>query len=453
MNTDLTSDLTKKIVTNFVDNSWACIEKIVSQLAGFKAMQRKKRSIYFMNGRNESVLDSSHFFLRASVEYSNPQVTLEEVQGIVAARLLETCGNYFYENGLQNHGKTDLDKICDALDKPSRGDIVSFLLNTDEVEPDRYSVNPLRESIVSSGQSAFPAAYVKTGGLRIDDEFARRYEGKLITKNEVDLIARQIETSNNYMDAVDAVKREQLSELSKAFGIDLCISSMRLPLTALEGEANSGLLHQIIREVHTDRASIERAYSCMGRSIKNRTTLLTVPHSDKGYGSKRAARGKIYFEGKKLKEIRVDYLKTALYENELDPADVSVAIADDHFVVEGERFTDYSFKETPSSPQFFLYSLGSPEIAAIWHGIGVYAPPQLLKSYASVRSACAGETLTNELEEGYGVSLNPPQNFNLVPKNMWVHPVHRNIDASIGCVADLNDLVNRGMYLEYLPTS
>jgi hypothetical protein len=450
---DLTSDLTETIVASFTENSWACVERIVEELTRFKAVQRKERSIHFMNGRDEPVLDSSHFFLRASVEYSNPQLTLEEVQGIIASRLLEVCGNYFYANGLHSVGTEDLDKICDILGKPPQGEIVSFLLNTDEVEPDRYSINPLRESIVSSGQSAFPSAYVKTKELEIDAGFTRKYEGALITKNEAELIAHDLETSNsNYMDVVDAVKGEQLRELSEVFGIDLCISSMRLPITALEGETNDGVLHQIIREVHKDFDSIERAYNCMGRSIKNRTTLLTVPHSEKGYGSKRAARGKIYFEGKKLKEIRIDYKNTALYENEVEPADVSVAVADDHFVVDGERFTNYSFKETPSSPQFFLYSLGSPENAAIWHGIGVYAPPQLLKSYASIRLACAGESLTSDLKEGYGVDLNPPKNFNLVPKNMWVHPIHRNIDASVGCVADLKDLANMGIYLEYLPT-
>ena len=63
----------------------------------------------------------------------------------------------------------------------------------------------------------------------------------------------------------------------------------------------------------------------MGRSMKNLTTLLTVPHSIRGYGSKRAARGRIYFEGTKLKSIRVDYRTTLLYPNAIDPADVSVA--------------------------------------------------------------------------------------------------------------------------------
>jgi hypothetical protein len=102
----------------------------------------------------------------------------------------------------------------------------TILLNTDDVEPDRYSANPLRESIVSSGQSAFTSASVKTDELRIDQNFINKYEGKLISKGEVELIKRHLETSNNsYVDMVDAVKYEQLKHMSEIFGIDLGISA------------------------------------------------------------------------------------------------------------------------------------------------------------------------------------------------------------------------------------
>ncbi len=43
-----------------------------------------------------------------------------------------------------------------------------------------------------------------------------------------------------------------------------------------------------------------------------------------------------------------------------------------------------------------------------------------------------------------------PLQFNLAPEGMWSHPIHRNIDASIGSIEDLPDLVRRGMKLEYL---
>lgn len=449
-------DLTGPLITDFVKNSWTCIELIVKELAEFKSAEKSKTRLFHFRDKqgNGATVDNGHFFLRASVEYSNPQVTLEEIQGIIAARLLEVCGNHFYHYGLHEINKKDVDEIREMLNKPPQGTVISFLLNTDDVEPDRYSANPLRKSIVDSGQSAFPSATVKTNELKIDNDFVRKYEGVLISKDEVELMARHLDTSNNsYVDMVDAVKYEQLENLSETLGINLCIHSMRMPLAILEKETKDGLLHHIIREIHKDYDSIERAYNCMGRSMKSRTTLLTVPHSEKGYGSKRAVRGKIHFDGKKLKEVHVEYRTTSLYENEIDPKDISVAKADDSFTVEGEKLINYNFRDIPSSPQFFLYSLGSPENAAIWHGIGVFGPPQLLNSYAAIRRACAKDSLIKDLKKEYGVTTNTPSSFNLVPSNMWVHPKHRNIDASIGCVTDLNDVVSMGMRLEYLSNS
>jgi hypothetical protein len=106
--------------------------------------------------------------LRASVEYSNPQLTVEEVQGIITARLLEVCGNYFHQYGMRPPDAKDIDQIGEALKNPPQGPIVSFLLNTDDIEPDRYSMNPLKESLVTSGQSAFPCGVVRCERLEID---------------------------------------------------------------------------------------------------------------------------------------------------------------------------------------------------------------------------------------------------------------------------------------------
>jgi hypothetical protein len=60
--------------------------------------------------------------------------------------------------------------------------------------------------------------------------------------------------------------------------------------------------------------------------------------------------------------------------------------------------------------------------------------------------------LLKDLAEKYGVQVRIPLQFNLVPKYIWFHPVHRNIDASIGCVQNLKDLADIGMRMEYLPT-
>jgi len=281
----------------------------------------------------------------------------------------------------------------------------------------------------------------------------QKYDGTLICKSEVEQITQHLAScGNSYMNLVDAVKYESLASLSASFGIDLSLYSMRLPLALLNKEGTDGLLHYVIKETHADYEAIECVYRCMGRSMKNLTTLLTVPHSKKGYGSKRAARGRIYFEGAKLKSIKVDYRTALLYPNAVDPSDISIAKADDSFTVEGEKLTVYSYSETPSSPQFFLYSLASPEDAVLWHGIGAFGASELLKSYTTTRQACAKDLLVKGLNEKYGTATKVPLQFNLDPKFMWGHPVHHNIDASIGCVANLKDLTDLGMKMEHLPT-
>jgi hypothetical protein len=442
------------LVKNFLENSWPCVKTIVEKLAIFEEEENRKpvSMFQFKNGhRGNSAFKGNHFFLRASVEYSNPQLTVEEVQGIIGARMLEACGNYFHYYGLHEPEDGDVAQVCEILKKPPQGPVIPFLLNTDDTEPDRYSMNPLKESIVISGQSAFPAAYVKTESLRVDQQFVTKYEGTLISKSEAALVNHSLESAkSSYLDWVDAAKCAQMEKLSETFGIDLSLYALRMPLATLQAEGKEGLLHRIISGTHRDYEAVKQAYDCMGRSMANRTTLLTVPHSKKGYGSKRAARGKIHFNEAKLESINVKYRPTRLYPNAIDPDDVSIAQAEDDFEVTGEKLADYNFSETPSSPQFFLYSLSSPENAALWHGIGAFAAPQLLRSYISARVACRRGQLIKDLRESYGVSSEVPLQFNLAPEGMWVHPVHRNIDASIGCVENPADLARMGMKIEYL---
>jgi hypothetical protein len=449
-------DVCRTLVEDFLKSSWLSVKTIVETLRDFgeTATKRKPVSLFkFENGQkvNRSFAGNC-FFLRGSVEYSNPQLTLEEVQGIIGTRMLATCGNYFSDYGLHDPDAADIATICEALKKPSEGPIISFLLNTDDIEPDRYSMNPLKESIVASGQSAFPAAYAQTENLRIDKQFVDKYAGNLICPSEVELIRRQLENSKgSYVDFVDSVKYAQMEEISETFGVDLGLYALRLPIATLQAETKDDLLHYIIRETHRDYESISQAYTCMRRSMAKRTTLLTVPHSQKGYGSKRAARGKLHFDGAKLKSVTVKYQTTLLYPNEIDPEDVSVAKGEDSFTVTGEELADYRFSETPSSPQFFLYSLASPENAVLWHGIGAFAAPKLLQSYVSVRESCRIGQPVRDLYQKYGVSTEVPLQLNLVPEHMWLHPVHRNIDASVGCVEKLEDLACRGMKIEKLP--
>jgi hypothetical protein len=58
----------------------------------------------------------------------------------------------------------------------------------------------------------------------------------------------------------------------------------------------------------------------------------------------------------------------------------------------------------------------------------------------------------NNLKEKYGHQVKVPLQLNLIPKNIWVNPVHNNIDASIGCVENLEDLVKIDVKLECLST-
>jgi hypothetical protein len=180
----------------------------------------------------------------------------------------------------------------------------------------------------------------------------------------------------------------------------------------------------------------------MGRSLKKRTTLLTVPHSLQGYGSKRAAKGRTIFQGNSLKKVTVKYRNTTLYPNAIDPDDVSIVKANDKVSIDGQKFLTYSYSETPSSPQFILYSLGSPEHAVIWHGVGAFGASQLVMSYTTLRHA-----MLTRSESRMWI----PQQYNLLPRCMWVHPIHDNIDASVGSVNDFEALAKMGMRIEHLP--
>ena len=452
----MSSDLGRMILEDFIKNSQSSIDVIVEALSRFKGDNRRQFVFFHVEDDDvvKTVLDAGHFFIRSSFEYSNPQLTVEGLQGIIAARLLEACGNYFEMYGLREITTGDIDEIRQSLRKPSKGKAVSFLLNTDDVEPDRYSINPLRSSIVTTGQSAFPSASVTSQALALDMGFIKKYEGSLISLEEAELIKETMTLHpDNYMDMVDAVKYKQLTVLSEDLGIDLCLPSIRMPISSLENEEKDDLLHYIISECHKDYESVSQIYECMGRSMKKRTTLLTVPHSEKGYGSKRIVNGRMYFNDDKLDGVKVEYKTKNLYPNAIDPEDVSIAKADDSFTVDGSKLNNYDFNETPSSPQFFLYSLASPEDAVIWHGIGAFGASELVKSYTTLRNPCATNSIFRRLHEKFGYSAKLSLQFNLIPEQLWFHPIHRNIDASVGCIENIRDLIKIGMRMEHLPTN
>jgi hypothetical protein len=447
-------DYCRLLLEDFLKTSFATVKVLLegAQAAKGLSLNRKVTLFRYENGRKVSVpFKDERFYLRSSVEYTNPQLTVEEVQGIIGTKLLVTAANYYLECGLHEPSIDDVTALSELLKKPNQGYIVPFLLNTDDVEADRYSMNPLKQSIIDSGQSAFPVVNVTTDGLKIDESYVKKYDGSMISKKECELIAEGLQQSNgSYLDFSDAIKYIQIAYLSEFFGMDLSLYSLRMPLSTLKAENKDGLIHYIISESNHDYNSIEQAYTCMGRSMKNRTTLLTIPHSLKGYGSKRAARGKLHFENGKFLDATVTYKTTPLYPNAMDPEDIAVAVCDDKFTVAGEKLSDYIYSETPSSPQFFLYSMASPEDATMWHGVGAWGASQLLQSYANARTACREGKLLKELTQRFHLNIRIPLQFNLAPEGLWSHPIHRNVDASIGSVEDLPDLAHRGMRLEYL---
>jgi len=441
------SDLILTLIQDFLTNSKASIGALLKELYYFQGEKLGSVTFFTVEGNNRQPIrwGKGHFFLRCSTEYANPQLTVEELQGIITARLLETSCNYMAERKLTDVGQCDIAEISELLRKPSEGMIIPFLLNTDDVEPDRYSINPFRASIVESGQSAFPAASVVTDQLKIDQNFLAKYEGSLITKDEVDLVEQHLkEGSTNYLDLVDAVKYDMLRKTSEVLGIDLCIPAFRMPLELLKNEKPTDPMHKLIEACHHNYDTIRTIYELMGRNIgKRKTLLLTVPHSPKGFGSKRAVQGSIAFRQESFEQIKVRYKTTLLYANEIDinETDVSIAKADDSLSVDASRIMNYEYSQTPSSPQFALYATLSPEDAAIWHGIGVFGGVELIKSIISIRSACLKRTIL----EGVSCRGNKaPLQFNLVPDKMWRHPKHRNIDASVGCVQDLQELLKMG---------
>ena len=258
----MNNNLGKIILEKFLKSSKSSINIILEELSKFKDVNKHRKVKMYLIKKGEkhtSMLDCNRFFLRTSFEYSNPQLTLEELQGIIIAKLMETCGNYFYEYGINTIDKKDVKEISERLVNPPEGLILSFLLNVDDSEPDRYSINPLKNSIVNSGQSAFPSWSVKTDKLNIDKKFMKKYNRKLITKEEGELIEKTLENPNiKYIDMVDQIKYTQLESLSRIFEINLSIHSFRTPLTILEKEKKEGLLHHIIRESHKDYNSIEK---------------------------------------------------------------------------------------------------------------------------------------------------------------------------------------------------
>jgi hypothetical protein len=432
-------EVRSKLVGSFLEVSRPSVEALVHALGQKDGSKAPAASmVRVRDGRREEVVvPGSSFRLRTSVEYASPQVTLEEFQGILLARLLEVTATYLADHPTSPLGEAELREIARPLSDPPKGRVVPFLMNVDDIEPDRYSINPLRRSIIETKQSGRAVADVVTEGLRIDHAFVKKYHGSLVADSDVQETEAELarDPKSSYVDFVDRVKYGQLARLSAELDIDLAIPSFRMPLATLRGESRSGPLHRIISACHTDLDALTAVYRLFGREITHRKTLLpAVPHSPDGLASKRAAHGVVSFEGSSLHEVDVHFGPTPLYPNEVDRADVAVVEAEARLQVPAGRLAEYDFRETPASPQFAIYMIASPEDGAIWHGVGKYAGMQIVQSYTNFHRAFGA----GELFPGVPLHRRPaPPQWDIVAGKMLLHPKVGNIDASIGCVPEL----------------
>ena len=78
-------DLCRLLAEDFMKNSWECVKILVKRInTDFKPSRQPVSLFCFKKGKKvKTEFYGDHFFLRGSVEYSNPQLTIEEVQGII----------------------------------------------------------------------------------------------------------------------------------------------------------------------------------------------------------------------------------------------------------------------------------------------------------------------------------------------------------------------------------
>ncbi len=401
--------------------------------------------------RSEVRVDQRAFLLRTSVEYANPQLTLEELQGIVISRLLEVTGTFVAHHPHLHLDAVDIHEMARTLETPPRGAVVPFLLNVDDIEADRYSINPLRKSIVESGQSAKAVTFVRSEGLHLDPEFLRKYSGSLVSPQDSGTIQARLEGdgTRRYVGLVDSVKYDQLQDASSALDMDLAIPALRMPLATLSSESTSGPLHRLISATHVSSSALDSVYRLLGRPVTpERTFLPVVPHAIDGTSSKRLAQGRYRPEGPHPDRLEVFYASRKLYPNEVDRRDVSRGEADNHVTVSWDDLARFDYRKTPASPQFALYMLASPENGAIWHGLGVYGGQRIVESYRALHHACA----QGEPYAGLPVECRPdPLQLDLVASGMLRHPLYGNIDASISCHPDIARGLLRAMSLRVVP--
>jgi hypothetical protein len=78
----LPEDYCSNLLQDFLKSSWSTIKALVDKASSVKQENhnRKVSLFRFEDGKRVNApFEGNHFFLRGSVEYTNPQLTVEEV--------------------------------------------------------------------------------------------------------------------------------------------------------------------------------------------------------------------------------------------------------------------------------------------------------------------------------------------------------------------------------------
>ena len=87
-------DYCRMLLEDFLKTSFSTVKVLVEGALGAKSKKTNRNVTLFryVNGKKVSVpFTDERFYLRGSVEYTNPHLTVEEVQGVIGTRLLEAC--------------------------------------------------------------------------------------------------------------------------------------------------------------------------------------------------------------------------------------------------------------------------------------------------------------------------------------------------------------------------
>ena len=88
----MSEDYCRLLLEDYLKSSWSTVKVLVEKLGAFGQEKHSRQVTLFryVNGQKVQVqFGGDSFFLRGSVEYTNPQLTVEEVQGIIATGCLK----------------------------------------------------------------------------------------------------------------------------------------------------------------------------------------------------------------------------------------------------------------------------------------------------------------------------------------------------------------------------